>query len=63
MSELKNILTSNEISMKTKINILKTCIFSILLYASESCTLRKREKDKLLAFEMTDEMLQKNTTH
>ena len=49
MSGFKNLWTSKEISVKTKSNILKTCIFSI---ESESWTPRKREKDKLLAFEM-----------
>jgi len=48
----KKMWTSKEISAKTKFSILKACIFSILLYASESWTLRKRDKDKLMAFEM-----------
>jgi len=48
----KKIWTSKEISVKTKFSILKACIFNILLYASESWTLRKRDKDKLMAIEM-----------
>jgi len=52
MTGFKKVWTSKEISVKTKFNILKTCIFSILLYASESCTLRKRDKDKLMVLEI-----------
>ena len=52
MAGFKNIWTSKEISVGTKFRILRTCIFSILLYACESWTLRKQDRDKLLAFEM-----------
>jgi len=52
MAGFKKVWTSTEISVKTKFSILKTCIFSIILYASESWTLRKRDKDVLMAFEM-----------
>ena len=40
--------------MKTenKLKILKTCVFSVLLYASETWTLKEIDKQKLLAFEM-----------
>jgi len=52
MARFKKIWTSKEISVKTKFSILKACIFSFLLYTSESWTLRKRDKDKLMALEM-----------
>jgi len=44
MSGFKKVWTSKEISVKTNVSILKTCIFSILLYASASWTLSKRDK-------------------
>jgi len=52
MAGFKKVWTSKEISVKTTFSILKACIFSFLLYASESWTLRKRDNDKLMAFEM-----------
>jgi len=52
MAGFKKIWTSKEINVKTKFSILKACLFSILMYASESWTLRKRDKDKLMAFEI-----------
>lgn len=47
-----NIWRSREISIRTKMGIIKTCVFSILLYACETWTLRKQDTSKLLAFEM-----------
>jgi len=52
MAGFKNIWTSREISIATKLSIVRTCIFSILLYACESWTLRRQDKDKLKALEM-----------
>ncbi len=40
------------ISTETKISIIRTCVMSVLLYACETWTLRKKDKDLLLAFEM-----------
>jgi len=40
----KKVWTSEEISVETKFSVLKACIFSILLYASESWTLGKGDK-------------------
>jgi hypothetical protein len=47
-----NIWRSREISIQTKMGIIRTCVFSILLYACETWTLRKKDTSKLLAFEM-----------
>jgi len=52
MAGFKKAWTSKEISVRTKFSILMACIFSILLYASESWTLIKRDKDKVMAFVM-----------
>ena len=35
----------------TKLQLLKTCVFSTLLYASETWTLKKADRKKLLSFE------------
>jgi len=52
MAGFKKIWMSKEISVKTKFCSFKACIFSILLYATESWTLSTGDKDKLMAFEM-----------
>jgi hypothetical protein len=44
--------SSREIRLGVKLNILKTCVFSTLLYAAETWTIKKEDKDRLLSFEM-----------
>jgi hypothetical protein len=38
--------------VENKLKVLTTCVFSVLLYASETWTLKEVDKKKLLAFEM-----------
>ena len=52
MAGFKTIWNSKHISTQTKISIIRTCVMSVLLYACETWTLRKKDKDSLLAFEM-----------
>jgi hypothetical protein len=52
MAGFKNKRTSREISITAKLNIVRKCIFSVLLFACESWMLRKQDKHKLMAFEM-----------
>ena len=52
MSSLKHIWRTKKLKVKSKLKLLKTCVFSVLLYASETWTLTESDKKKLLAFEM-----------
>ena len=52
MAGLNSIWNSKQISYKTKLNVLKTCVFSTALYACEAWTIKKTDHDKILAFEM-----------
>ena len=52
MAGFKTIWRSMHISTETKIRIVRTCVMSVLLYACETWTMRKKDKDSLLAFEM-----------
>ncbi len=49
---MRPIWKSSDISIKTKIDVLTTCVFSRLLYASETWTLKSEDERRLLAFEM-----------
>src|SRR6218665_423100 len=51
MAGLNTIWNSKQISFKTKLNVLKTCVFSTALYACETWTIKKTDKDKILACE------------
>jgi len=50
MSEFKNIWKCKSISIKTKRNIMVTCVISVVLHACETWTLKKKDKNKLMAF-------------
>jgi len=52
MAGFKTVWTSKHISTETKLNIIRTCVMSVLLYACETWTLMKKDKDSLLASEM-----------
>lgn len=52
MASLKHIWNSKKLKLENKIRILTTCVFSVLLYASETWTLKVTDRKKLLAFEM-----------
>jgi hypothetical protein len=52
MASLKHIWSSKKLKIDNKLEVLTTCVFSVLLYASETWTLKETDKKKLLAFEM-----------
>ena len=52
MASLKHIWNSKKLKIENKLKILTTCVFSVLLYASETWTLKEADRKKLLAFEM-----------
>ena len=52
MAGFNNIWKSKQISYRTKLNVLKTCVFSTALYACETWTFKKIDRDKIVAFEM-----------
>jgi Domain of unknown function (DUF6451) len=52
MAGFMNIWKSKNINVEIKLEILKSCVFSVLLYACETWTLNKKDKDLLMAFEM-----------
>ena len=49
---LKQIWKDASLNRKTKLEILTTCVFSCLLYAAETWTLKEADRKRLLAFEM-----------
>jgi len=48
----KNLLTSRNIDLKIRKNLLKTYVWSVALYGSETWTIRKAEEKNILAFEV-----------
>jgi hypothetical protein len=52
MTKLTKIMKDPDLSRDTKIKIVRTMIFPVVLYGSESWTLHKADKRKLEAFEL-----------
>ena len=52
MASIKHVWSGKKLTIQNKLKILTTCIFSVLLYASETWTLKETNKKKLLAFEI-----------
>ena len=52
LAAFDKIWKSHEISLRTKMQVLQTCVFSVLMYAAETWTLRKADLRRLDAFEM-----------
>ena len=50
---MHNIRRSKEISNATKLELYKTLILSILLHGAETWTIKKKDENRLLTFEMT----------
>jgi hypothetical protein len=52
MTKLEKIMNDKDVKRDTKIKIVETLIFPTVIYGSESWTLRKRERNKIDAFEL-----------
>ena len=52
MTNLDNILKSRDITLPTKIHIVKTMVFPVVMYACESWTIKKAEHRRIDAFEL-----------
>ena len=52
MASLRHVWNGKKLTVQNKLRILTACVFSVLLYASETWTLKETDKKKLLAFEM-----------
>ena len=51
MTNLESILKSREITLPTKMCIVKAMVFPVVMYGCESSTIRKSERQRINAFE------------
>ena len=49
--DLKTTWKDNNIKLDAKVQLLKTCVFSVLLYAAETWTINKTDEKRIMAFE------------
>ena len=52
MTNLDNILKTRDITLPTKIHLIKAIVFPVVMYGCESWTIKKAECQKIDAFEL-----------
>ena len=52
MTNLDSILKSRDITLPTKIHLVKAMVFPVVMHGCESCTLKKAERRRIDAFEV-----------
>ena len=52
MTNLDSILKSRDITLPTKVHLVKAMVFPVVMYGCESCTIMKAECQKIDAFEL-----------
>ena len=52
MTNLDNILKSRDITLPTKVHIVKAVFFLVVIYKCESWTIKKAECQRIVAFEL-----------
>ena len=52
MTNLDSILKSRDITLPTKVRLVKAMVFPVVMYGCESCTIKKAEHRRIDAFEL-----------
>ena len=52
MTNLDSILKSRDITLPTKVRLVKVMVFPVVMYGCESCTIKKAEHQRIDAFEL-----------
>ena len=52
MTNLDSILKSRDITLPTKVRLVKTMVFAVVMYGCESWTIKKAEHQRIDAFEL-----------
>ena len=52
MANLDSVLKSRDITLPTKVHLVKTMVFPVIMYGCESWTIKKAEHQRIDAFEL-----------
>ena len=52
MTNLDSVLKSRDITLPTKVHIVKTMVFPVVMYGCENCTIKKAEHRRIDAFKL-----------
>ena len=58
MTNLDSILKSRDITLPTKVHLVKAVVFPVVTYGCESCTIKKAEHRRIDAFELLEQTLE-----
>ena len=52
MTNLDNILKSRDLTLETKVHLVKALVFPVVMYGCESLTIKKAEHSRIVAFKL-----------
>ena len=52
MTNLGSIFKSRDITLPTKVHLVKAMVFLVVMYEYESCTIKKSERQRIDTFEL-----------
>ena len=52
MTNLDSVLKSKDITLSTKVHLVKAMVYPVVMYGCESCTVKKAEPQRIDAFEL-----------
>ena len=52
MTKLDSILKSRDITLPTKIHLVKALVFPVVMYGCESCSIKKAEHQRIYSFKL-----------
>ena len=52
MTNLDSVLKSRDVTLPTKVHVVKAMIFPVVMYRCESCTIKKAKHQRICAFEL-----------
>ena len=52
MTKLDSISKSRDVTLPTKVKLVKAMVFPVIMYGYESCTVKKAEGQRIDAFEL-----------
>ena len=52
MTNLDSMLKSRDITLPTKVHLVKAMVFPVVMYGCESCTIKEAERQRIDAFEL-----------
>ena len=52
MTNLDSVLKSRDITLPTKVHLVKAMVFPVVMYGCESLTIKKAERQRIYAFEL-----------